>query len=101
MFQNRNQVRVFLCHFISDLNQQFSENVGCHFLFILHVMSEKAAFMSGALCYRGYLALYHYNSASRWQIINLHIYVATNIASLWDYGINKFNCITVSVQFML
>ncbi len=62
-------------------------------------MSDKAAFVSGALfcvqCYRGNLEL------SRWQRINLHIYAATNSVSLWDYGINKFNCITVSVQFML
>ncbi len=29
------------------------------------------------------------------------IYVATNSASLWDYGINNFICLTVSVQFML
>ncbi len=29
------------------------------------------------------------------------VYAATNSVSLWDYGINKFNCITVSVQFML
>ncbi len=29
------------------------------------------------------------------------IYAAANSASLWDYDINKFNCITVSVQFML
>ncbi len=68
-------------------------------------MSEKAAFVSGALiCVQGYqgnLDLYHYNSASRWQRINLRIYAATNSVILWDYGINKLNCITVSVQFML
>ncbi len=29
------------------------------------------------------------------------ISAAANSASLWDYDINKFNCITVSVQFML
>ncbi len=29
------------------------------------------------------------------------IYAATDRVSLWDYGINKFNCITVSLQFML
>ncbi len=28
-------------------------------------------------------------------------FAATNSVSLWDCGINKFNCITVSVQFML
>ncbi len=104
-FQNQNPVRVFLYHCISDGNQLFSENFGCHFHFILHIMSDKAAFVSGALlcvqCYRGNLALYHYNSTSRWQRMNLHIYAATNSVSLWDYGINKFNCITVSVQFML
>ncbi len=27
------------------------------------------------------------------QIINLHIYAATNSVSLWDYGTNKLNCI--------
>ncbi len=98
-FQNR----VFLYHCISDGNRLFSEHYGCHFHFILHVMSDKSAFVSGALfCvqrYRGNLD--HYNSASRWQIINLHIYAATNSVTLWDYGINKFNCITVSLQFML
>ncbi len=97
------QNRVFLYHCISDGNRLFSENDGCHFHFILHVMSDKSAFVSGALfCvqrYRGNLD--HYNSASRWQIIHLHIYAATNSVTLWDYGINKFNCITVSLQFML
>ncbi len=75
----------------------------CHFHLILHVMSDKAAFVSGALfCvqrYQGNLYLSRSNSASRWQIINLH--AATNSVSLWDYAINKFNCITVSLQFML
>ncbi len=33
--------------------------------------------------------------------IYIYIYVATNSVSLWDYGINKFNCIKVSVQLML
>ncbi len=47
-FQNRNPVRVFLYHCISDGNQLFSENFGCHFHFILHVMSDKAAFVNGA-----------------------------------------------------
>ncbi len=28
-------------------------------------------------------------------------FAATNSVNLWDYGINKFNCITVSVKFML
>ncbi len=95
---------VFLYHCISDGNQLFSENFGCHFHLILHIMSDKAAFVNRALfcvqCYRGNLDLYHSNSASRWQRMNLHIYAATNV-SLWDYGINKFNCITVSLQFML
>ncbi len=103
--RNRNPVLVFLYHCISEGNQLSSENFGCHFHFILHVMSDKAAFVSGALfcvqCYRGNLNLYHSNSASRWQRINLHIYAATNSVSLWDYVINKFNCITVSLQFML
>ncbi len=67
----------FLYHCISDGNQLFSENFGCHFHFILHVMSDKAAFVNGALicvqCCRGNLALYHYNSASRWQRL-IYIY---------------------------
>ncbi len=41
------------------------------------------------------------NSTSRWQKMNLHIYASTHSVSLWDYGVNKFNCITVSLQFML
>ncbi len=48
-FQNRNPVWVFLYHLISDGNQLFSENFGCHFHFILHIMSDKAAFVRGAL----------------------------------------------------
>ncbi len=48
-FQNQNPVRVFLYHCISDGNQPFSENFGCHFHLILHVMSDKAAFVSGAV----------------------------------------------------
>ncbi len=38
-FQNRNPVRVFLYYNISDGNQLFSKYFGCHFHFILHVMS--------------------------------------------------------------
>ncbi len=57
--------------------------------FILHVMSDKAAFVSGALVclqrYRGNLYLSRSNSASR-QRMHLHIYATTNIVSLWDYG---------------
>ncbi len=68
-------------------------------------MPDKVVFVSEALLcvqrYQGNLDLYHYNSASRWQGINLHIYAATNSVSLWDYGINKFNCIIVSLQFVL
>ncbi len=74
-FQNRNPVRVSLYHCISEGNRLSSENFGCYFNFILHVMSDKAAFVSGALIcvqrYRGNLALS--NSASCWQRINLHI----------------------------
>ncbi len=99
MFQNRNPVRVFLYHCISEGNRLFSENFGCRFHFILHIMSDKAVFVSRALfCvqrYRGNLELSRSNSASRWQRMNLHMY------SLWDYGLNKFYCITVSLQFML
>ncbi len=66
-FQNRNPERVSLYHCISEGNHCF-QKIGCHFHFILHVMSDKAAFVSGALLcvqrYRGNLALYHYNSAS-------------------------------------
>ncbi len=105
MFQNQNPVWVFLYHCVSDGNRLFSENFECHFHIILHVMSDKAAFVSGALfcvqCYQGNLALSRSNSASHWQRMNLHIYAATNSVSLWDYGINKFKCITVSLQFML
>ncbi len=82
-FQNRNPVRVFLYHCISEGNRLSSENDGCHFHLILNVMSDKAAFVSGALlcvqCYRGNLALS--NSASCWQRMNLHIYAATNSMS--------------------
>ncbi len=35
-------VWLFLYHCISDRNQLFSENVVCHFHFILHIMSDKA-----------------------------------------------------------
>ncbi len=71
MFQNQNPVR-FLYHCISDGNQLFSENYGCHFHFILHLMSDKAAFVRGALfCvqrYRGALLL---QQRLRWQRMNL------------------------------
>ncbi len=104
-FQNRNTLLVFLYQCISDGKRLSSENFGCHFHFILHIMSDKAEFVSRALfcvqCYRGNLELSRSNSTSCWQIINFHIYAATNSASLWDCGINKFNCITVSPQFML
>ncbi len=49
-FQNRNPVRVFIYHCISEGNRLSSENFGCHFHFILHIMSDKAAFVSTALC---------------------------------------------------
>ncbi len=65
-FQNRNPVRVFLYHCISDGNQQFSENVGCQFH--LHIMFDKAVFVSGDLfCVQRY--------RGSWQIIHLHIYM--------------------------
>ncbi len=68
MFQNRNPVRVFLYHCISEGNWLSSENDGCHFHFILHVMSDKAAFVRGALLclqhYHGNLDLSHSNSGS-------------------------------------
>ncbi len=69
-----------LYHCISDGNRLFSANFGCNFNFILPVMSDKAAFESGALLcvqrYRENLDIYHSNSASCWQRINLHIYAA-------------------------
>ncbi len=65
MFQNRNPVRVFLYHCISEGNRLSSEN----------------------------LDLYS-NSASCWQRMNLHIYAATNsVCGKHDYGINKLNCL--------
>ncbi len=79
ILQYRNPVQVFLYHCISDGNQLFSENFGCHFHFILH-MSDKAAFVSWSLIcvqrYRGNFELSCSNSASRWQRRNLHIYAA-------------------------
>ncbi len=76
-FKIETLVRVFLYHCISDGNQLFSEHFECHFNFLLHIISDKAAFVSGALLcvqrYRGYLSLYHSNSASCWQRIYLHI----------------------------
>ncbi len=53
-FQNQNLVQVIIYYCISDGNRLFSENLGCHFHFILHhvvkyIMSDKAAFVSGAL----------------------------------------------------
>ncbi len=50
-FQNRNPVLVFLYHCVSEGNQLFSENFGCRFHFILHIMSDKAVFVnSSVLC---------------------------------------------------
>ncbi len=94
--KSKPSVGVFYNHCISDGNQLFSESFGCRFHFILHIMSDKAAFVSWALiciqCYRGNLDLSRSNSASRRQITHLHTYVATNSVNLWDYGINKLNC---------
>ncbi len=45
----RNPLRVFLYHCISDGNWLSTENVGCNVHFILHVMSDKAVFVSRAL----------------------------------------------------
>ncbi len=87
-FQNRNPVRVFLYHCISDGNQLFSENFGYYFYFISHIMSDKAAFVSGALfcvqCYRGNLELSRSNSASRWQRINL-----PSVANFFQWKVAK------------
>ncbi len=48
-FKIETRCGVFIYHCISDGYQRFSENVGCNFNFILHIMSDKAAFVSGAL----------------------------------------------------
>ncbi len=48
MFKNQNEARVFLYHCISE-GRLSLENFGCHFHFILHVMPDKAAFVSSAL----------------------------------------------------
>ncbi len=48
-FQNRNTLLVFSYHCISDGKRLSSENFGYYFHLILHVMSDKAAFVSGAL----------------------------------------------------
>ncbi len=50
-FQNRNTVQMFLYRCIFEGNRLSSEKFGCYFHFILHVMSDKAAFVSGALLY--------------------------------------------------
>ncbi len=64
-FKIETRCRVFLYHCSSEGNRLSSENCGCHFHFILHVMSDKAAFVSGALLcvqrYRGNLDLYNSN----------------------------------------
>ncbi len=74
-------------------------------------MSDKAVYVSGAvLCTvlpekPRSLPLQHRlplaENSSVYIYIYIYIYAAANSASLWDYGINKFNCLTVSVQFML
>ncbi len=67
-------------------------------------MSDKAEFVSGVLIcvqrYRGNLELSRYNNLLLADNTSAYI-CATNSVSLWDYGRNKFNCITVSLQFML
>ncbi len=102
-FKIETQCRCFYITVFLMETQLFSENVVCHFHFILYIISDKAAFVTGALfCvqrYRGNLKLSRYNSASRWQIINLHIYAATK--SEVCRTMNKCNCLTVSLQFML
>ncbi len=59
---------------ISEINQLFDDIL---IIWPAPVMSDKAAFVSRALfCvqrYRGNLDLSHYNSASCWQRINLHM----------------------------
>ncbi len=76
---------LFLYHCISDGNQLFSENVGCHFHFILHLMSDKAAFVSRALFYvkryRGKLELSRFNSASR-----IFCEVANSYEFIWPHS---------------
>ncbi len=66
-------------------------------------MSDKAAFVSGALLcvqrYRGNLDLYHSNSVLPLAENEFALpagelgYAATNSVNLWDL-LNKFNCIT-------
>ncbi len=59
----------------------FQKNLDVIFIhiFIWHIMSDKAEFVSGVLIcvqrYHGNLALSHSNITSCWQGINLHIYV--------------------------
>ncbi len=75
-FKNQNPAWVFLYHCISEGIRLSSENFQCHFHFILHVMPDKAAFVSGALLcvqrYQGNLYFSHSKSASCWQRMNLH-----------------------------
>ncbi len=52
-FQNQNTVRELLYHCISDGNRLSSENVGSHFNFILHVMSDKAGLCFNVFKYNG------------------------------------------------
>ncbi len=82
----------------------------CISLFISSCMSDKAAFVRGELLcvhrYQGHLTLYHSNSASCWQIINLHIYAATNRVSvgntgLWYKLIQLYNSFTAIHVIML
>ncbi len=47
-FKIETQCRCFYIT-VSNGNQLFSENVGCHFNFILHIMSDKAVFVSRSL----------------------------------------------------
>ncbi len=68
-------------------------------------MSEKAVFVCGALIsvhLPGNLALPLKQRLPLAENESAYtVYAAPNIASLLDYGINKCNCITVSLQFML
>ncbi len=59
-FKIETQCGCFYITSISYGNQLFSEHFGCHFHFILHIMSDKAGFVRGALFvqpYRGNLEL--------------------------------------------
>ncbi len=72
MFQNQNPC---WCFYITVF---LKENFGCHFHLILHIMSDKAAFVSGALlCVKGY-------RGNRAELCFVHsVTVETERSSAW------------------